>query len=329
MRRLLRALCVTSLGAWLGMAAMAMTAGSALAGPRSGSSFGSRSGFRSSAPSSSSYSRSYSNSRSSYFGGGPNVVVVPTPGYGYGYSRWGGGGCMPFGFGGFSLFGPVMAIGIAFLVMRALRRSRVRDMQGGWDGDDDRPSEAPGRAYVYKVQLGLGRSARGIQQRFEHFAAEGDTSSEAGLANLLQQAALELMREKESIRYAAVEGGGALSMTNAETKLNALALAERSKFQVERVRGAEGKVHRSQAAAATSDEVLEYLLVTIIVATRKPLPALDQLTDREQLEAVLTELGGVPPEGMLGLEVIWTPADPDDALTESDMLLTYPHLRGL
>src|SRR5262245_7956573 len=133
MTRLLRTLCVTSLVAWLGMA---LAAGVALAGPRSGSSFGSRSGFRSSAPSSSSYSRSYSSGRS-YFGSGPNVVVVPTPGYGYGYSRWGGGGCMPFGFGGFSLFGPVMAIGIAFLVMRALRRSRVRDMQGAFDRDDN------------------------------------------------------------------------------------------------------------------------------------------------------------------------------------------------
>jgi len=320
MRRLLRVLCVTSFLAALGIV---WWQAPALAGPRSGSSFGSRSGFRNAAPS---FSPSYSRSPSGW-GSGPNVVVVPTPsyGYGYGYSRWGWGGWG--GFGGFSLFGPVMAIGIAFLVIRALRRSRAMGVAD--DGDDYRASEAPGRAYVYKVQLGLGRSARGIQQRFESFAAEGDTSSEAGLANLLQQAALELMREKESIRYGAIEAGGALSMTNAETKLNALALAERSRFQVERVRGAEGRVHRSQAAPTTSDEVLEYLVVTIILASRRPLPALGQITDREQLEAVLSELGGVPPESMLGLEVIWTPADPDDALTEADMLLTYPHLRAL
>jgi uncharacterized membrane protein len=317
MKRIARVVALTAL------LAMMIASGLAQAGPRSGGSFSGRPGFRSSAPSS--FSRSYSNGRTNSYGG-PNVVVVPSFGGGwFGGYGWGGG----YGFGRVSLFGPLLAAGAVFLVVRAIRKSRVAG--GGWSSDDDRSSEGegPDRAHVYKVQLGLGRSARDLQKRFESFAAEGDTSSEAGLANLLQQAALELLREKESIRYGAVEGGGQLSLTNAETKLNALALAERSRFQVERVRGADGKVRRSEAPAATSDEVLEYLLVTILVATRRPLPSLTELKDREELEAVLTELGGVPPEGMLGLEVIWTPADPDDALTESDMLVTYPHLRGL
>ena len=317
MKRLAHFLALTSLVGLLG------APGLAEAGPRSGGSFSGRGGFRSAAPS---YSRSYSDGRTNF--GGPNVVVVPSFGGGW----WGGGYGYGLGggFGRFSLFGPLMAAGMVFLVVRAIRRSRLGGSDGGvWGSDDLRPAQTPDRAYVHKVQLGLGRSARDLQKRFESFAAEGDTSSEAGLANLLQQAALELLREKESIRYGAVEGGGPLSLTNAETKLNALALAERSRFQVERVRGADGKVRRSDAAATTSDEVLEYLLVTILVATRRPLPALAELKDREDLEAVLSELGGVPPEGMLGLEVIWTPADPDDALTESDMLVTYPHLRGL
>jgi uncharacterized membrane protein len=120
-----------------------------------------------------------------------------------------------------------------------------------------------------------------------------------------------------------------MSLTNAETKMNGLALAERSRFTVERVRGAEGKVRRAQTAATASAEVLEYLLVTVIVATRNPLPGLTKLSDREELEAVLRDLGGVAPEALLGLEVIWTPADPEDALTESDLLVTYPDLRGL
>ena len=307
----------------------------AFAGPRSGGSFSGRGGFRSSGGSSRAPSRSYQPSyRPS--GGGNNIIVVPGGGYGYGYSPFGYGGG-----GGFGLSGTVLmlgALGIGGLVLfRAARMAKMRRLEGGGGGvsrllggsDDDDGDDQSDRAYVYKVQLGLGRSARALQNRLEQFAAEGDTASEAGLAQLLQQTALELLREKESIRYGAVAAAGPLSLTNAETKMNGLALAERSRFQVERVRGAEGKVRRSQTAATASSEVLEYLLVTIIVATRVPLPGLTKLGDRDDLETVLRDLGGIAPDALLGLEVVWTPADPEDALTEADLLVSYPELRGI
>jgi uncharacterized membrane protein len=306
----------------------------AFAGPRSGGSFSGRGGFRSGGGSSTRVpSRSY---RSYPSGGGNNIVVVPGGGYGYGYSPFGYGGGGGFGFGGTVLMLGVLGVG-GLLLFRAARMAQMRRMEaggpsrllGGDDYDDDVVEYRPDRAYVYKVQLGLGRSARALQSRLEQFAAEGDTASESGLAQLLQQTALELLREKESIRYGAVEAAGPLSMTNAETKMNGLALAERSRFQVERVRGAEGKVRRAQTAATASSEVLEYLMVSLIVATRTPQPGLTKLSDREELDTALRALGGVAPDALLGLEVVWTPADPEDALTEADLLVTYPDLRGI
>jgi uncharacterized membrane protein len=309
----------------------------AFAGPRSGGSFSGRGGFRSGGGSSMRVpSRSY---RSYPSGGGTNVVVVPGGGYGYGYSPGYGYG---YGGGGFGLGGTVLMLGVlgvgGLLLFRAARMAQMRRQEAGGparflggpddDGEDERDYR-PDRAYVYKVQLGLGRSARALQARLEQFAAEGDTASESGLAQLLQQTALELLREKESIRYGAVEAAGPLSLTNAETKMNGLALAERSRFQVERVRGAEGKVRRAQAAATTSSEVLEYLLVTLIIATRTAHPALTKLADRDDLDKVLREIGGVAADALLGLEVVWTPADPEDALTEANLLVTYPDLRGI
>jgi uncharacterized membrane protein len=296
----------------------------ALAGPRSGGSFSGRGGFRSSG---SSYSRGYAPGRP-VSGRGTSVVMMP--GFGWGF--------LPFGLGGgFSLLGTMMMIGVlgfgAVLVARALRRAHRQSPDGHWHDDHDdyhgAPAVAPGRAYVYRLQLGLGRSARGIQKRLEAFAASGDTATEVGLAHLLAQTALELMREKDAIRYGAAESHGPMSLTNGETKMNALALNERSRFQVERVRGADGKVRRSDEAATESPDVLEYLLVSVLVATRIPLPALKELTDREQLDSVLAELGGLSPDSLLGVEVIWTPADPGDALTETDLLISHPHLRGL
>ena len=45
--------------------------------------------------------------------------------------------------------------------------------------------------------------------------------------------------------------------------------------------------------------------------------------------ALLGELGGVSPDAILGIEVVWTPADPNDSMTETDVMTTYPDLRSL
>jgi uncharacterized membrane protein len=289
---------------------------------RSGGSFSSRGGFRS-APSA---PRGYSSPGRGYgYGGGRDVVVVPGFGWGWGWGGYGGGGG--------SLFGTVLMLAVfgigAALVVRTLRRAAGRGVWQGVAGDDDERDVDLGRAYVYELQLGLGRSARGVQERLARFAAEGDTSSEAGLASLLQQTTLELLREKDSIRYARAESAGPLSLTNAETKMNALALAERSRYQVERVRGAEGQVRRAADAPVVGAEVLEYLVVTVVVATRTPLPGLQAVDDRAAVDGALAALGSVAPSSLLGLEVIWTPADPDDSLTQADLLTSYPQLRSI
>ena len=306
----------------LAMLAMLVVPALALAGPRSGGSFGSRGGFRSSP----SYSMPRGYSSPGYSGGGSHFFFLP----GWG---WGGGG---YGFGGgFGMFGTLVVLAVVgysvFAISRAVRRAREGGNSGwasGYGGDDE-VQVMPGRAYVYKVQIGLGRSARGVQQRLEQFATSGDTESEAGLAALLQQSALELLRNKDSIRYAGAEANGPMSMTNAETKMNGLALAERSRFSVERVRSSDGRVNRASEAAVEGREALELVLVTMIVATRSPLSSFKSVTTHEQIEALLSELGGVSPGGLLGLEVVWTPADPDDSMTETDVMTTYPELRSL
>jgi len=49
----------------------------------------------------------------------------------------------------------------------------------------------------------------------------------------------------------------------------------------------------------------------------------------DELAALLSELGDVAPSGLLGLEVIWTPADANDSMTETDVMTTYPELKSL
>jgi len=298
----------------------------ALAGPRSGGSFSGRSGFRSGGGFSSA-PRSYSGGGSHYYGSGGGSHFFFLPGWG-----WGG-----MGYGGGSLFGTLfvlVAVGIgAAMVMRAVRRMRQADggSTGGMWGapGEDEAVVVQGRAYMYKLQLALGRSARGIQERLADFAAKGDTSSEAGLASLLQQSAIELLRHKDSIRYACADGRGPMSLTNAETAMNSVSLAERSRFQIERVRAADGRAVQSDAPAEEGKEALELVVVTLVAATRTPLDKFKPVGTVAELEALLSELGGVSPTGLLGLEVIWTPADANDSMTETDVMTTYPELRSL
>lgn len=298
----------------------------AVAGPRSGGSFGGRLGFRSPGGGFGSTPRSYYGGGSNYYGGGPGIHIFP--GFGWG---WGGG----YGYGGgFGLFGTVVTlvvVGVAVAsIARAVRANRRMGPSEGWGSyDGDEPEAMPGRAYVYKLQLALGRSGRGVQDRLAEFASRGDTATEAGLASLLQQTALELLREKDAVRYAAADARGPMSLTNAETSMNGLALAERSRFQVERVRTVDGRTLRSDVPAEEGREALELIVVTLLLATRTPLPSVASIDSPDDLAKLLSTLGGVSPDGLLGLEVVWTPADPNDSMTETDVMTTYPELRSL
>jgi uncharacterized membrane protein len=317
------------LAAILGLVALALFIALApvvaLAGPRSGASFGGRQGFRSSP--SSSMPRSYSGGGRNYggpsYGGGTSFFFLP------GFGGYGGYG------GGVGLFGTIFvlaAVGIgAAMVIRAVRTHRKAAADGGYwsDDDNDDAAVAPGRAYFYKLQLALGRSARSIQDRLSEFAARGDTTTEAGLASLLQQSALEILRHKDSVRYAAAEARGPMTLTNAETAMNGVSLAERSRFQVERMRAADGRTARSDAPAEEGKEALELVVVTLVAATRTKLERFRPVGNAEELAGLLSELGGIPPTGLLGLEVIGTPADENDSMTETDVMTTYPELRSV
>ena len=120
-----------------------------------------------------------------------------------------------------------------------------------------------------------------------------------------------------------------MSLTNAETAMNGVSLAERSRFQVERVRAADGRAARPtrrggrQGGARAGGGHAGRGHAHAARQRFKPVTTVDELA------ALLSELGGVRRTGLLGLEVVWTPADPNDSMTETDVMTTYPELRSL
>jgi len=262
-------------------------------------------------------------------------------GYGYGYGGGGGFGfpfLLPFVWGGG--FGSIVSILIFFAVVNFLVNT-FRRVSGGSDGeslDYDAYSSNP-TVSVAKLQVGLLAEARTLQADLNHIAEAADTSSSEGLVQVLQEASLALLRHPEYWVYAGSESQQT-RLSAAESQFNRLALAERSKFAEETLTNfnARRQLRSANSASAltvaepggaltnTSQAPSEYIVVTILVGTQGKLqfPAIN---NTEDLRRALSQIGAVPSEQLLAVEILWTPQAEGDTLTTDDMIAEYPNLK--
>jgi uncharacterized membrane protein len=268
----------------------------------------------------------------------PRTYAPPSGGYypggGYGPSPffflpffWGGGGA----FGG--LFTILIFIAIANFVVSSFRRAN-----GGEDLDGDSYS-SNSTVSVTKLQVGLLAQARDLQTDLNRIAETADTSSSAGLAQVLQETSLALLRHPEYWVYAGTESQQT-RLALAEAQFNRLALTERSKFSEETLTNVNNQrrlksVNDSSALTVaeaggaltnTTEGPGEYIVVTLLVGTlgKLQLPAVNSSDD---LRRALSQLGGISSEQLLAVEVLWTPQAEGDTLTTDDMLAEYPNLK--
>ncbi len=268
----------------------------------------------------------------------PPRTYAPGGGGGYYPAPYGGGFGFPFLIpfwgigGGFSgLFGILIFIAIANFILQAFRRTT------SGEGDEvDYSSNSP--VAVTRLQVGMLASARGLQPELNHIAETADTNSPEGRAEILQEASLALLRHPEYWVYA---GGGThqARLTSAEAEFNRLALAERSKFTAETLSNV-----NNQLKAATPKDALpagdqldnptrlisegpgEYIIVTLLAATlgKFQIPAINSADDLRQ---ALRQIGSIPSDKLLAIEVLWTPQAEGDTLTTNDLLAEYADLK--
>jgi uncharacterized membrane protein len=250
-------------------------------------------------------------------------------GYGGGYyggGYYGGGGIgvpfiVPF-FGGGGLFGFLVLMAVAGLVVNALRGA------GAGTGSDGSITRTEPPVSVVQLQVGLLASARQLQNDLRALAARSDTASSAGLQLVLQETTLALLRHPDLWVYANTENGQ-VPFASAEATFNRLSMAERSKLARELTTNVAGK--RGQqlpVAAGDSDASSDFIVVTVLVATRQRL-ALKGAGNAEQLRSSLQALGGLSSGELLALEVIWQPDGAGEVLSTEDLITTYPDLQHL
>ncbi|XHX77861.1 MAG: DUF1517 domain-containing protein [Stenomitos frigidus ULC029] len=269
-------------------------------------------------------SRTYSAPRSYAPGGGYRG------GYGGGY---GGGFGFPLVFpflfsGGGGLFSILIFLAVANFLVQSFRRSRSDDDSLGYSTENPTIS-------VVKLQVGLLAEARDLQADLNKIAQKADTSSTAGLAEVLQESTLALLRHPEYWIYA----GSTVQQTRlegAEAQFNRLLIAERSKFSGETLSNVNNQLKQASTsslavaekggALAQADGPGEYIIVTLLVGTQGKLE-LPKVNGSDDLKLALQQLGGVSSDRLLALEVLWTPQAEGDVLTNEDVVMQYPDLK--
>ena len=247
--------------------------------------------------------------------------------YGGGYR--GGGMGFPFlipifGFGGGGLFGLLILMAVAGVLVNALRGVGNAPSIGGAAA----APAMPRNVNMIQVQVGLLASAKSLQEDLRSLATSSDTSSSAGLQRLLQETTLALLRQPDLWVYANAESGS-VPFSSAESTFNRLSMNERSKLDAELTSNVGGqRTTDTSNSSGDADATNEFIVVTLLVASTASAKLAGADTG-EDLRQTLRILGSTASSELMALEVIWQPEGRGDVLSANDLVTAYPNLQHL
>ncbi|VFQ60473.1 unnamed protein product [Cuscuta campestris] len=238
----------------------------------------------------------------------------------------------PFGFGGGGIYlGPAVGVGSSFFFIMASVAAFV--LVSGFlsdrsEGGSVLTAAAAQKTSVIKLQVGLLGLGRSLQSDLNRMAEVADTSTPEGLSYVLTETTLALLRHPDYCISAYSSVDVKKSMEEGEKRFNHLSIEERGKFDEEtlvNVNSIKRQTSMSQRANAFSNE---YIVVTILVAAEGSykLPTINGSGD---LKEALQKLASIPSSRILAVEVLWTPQNENDTLSERELLEDYPLLRPL
>ncbi|ESA36138.1 membrane protein [Leptolyngbya sp. Heron Island J] len=259
-------------------------------------------------------SRTYSSPRS--YRGPSGGGYYPGGGFGFGFPF-----IMPlFGFGGGGLFSLLVFFAIASFLVRSFRSTGIGE------GETYTPNPT---VSVARLQVGLLAKARHLQDDLNRLATSADTSSSSGLAKVLQESTLSLLRHPEYWTYADTDTVQT-KLASAEVEFNRLALTERSKFSHEAVSNVNNQLSGNNSAtlpdADSSLQSGQYIIATVIVATQGKL-TIPKVNSDQDLNQALNQIGAIPSDSLMAVEVLWTPQASGETLTNDEVIAQYPNLK--
>jgi len=249
-------------------------------------------------------------------------VPVPIPyggGYGYGFG------------GGFSSLMLLLIVGggaILPIMWMYFMRSRGGGQSRGYGGGYATASELDNDIVtVTRLQVALLAQARYIQENLTELTEKADTSSQVGLAQLLQESVLALLRAPENWTHVRVSSQTVKSREQAGQIFQEMSIEERSKFSAETLANVGGRVQRQALSKNDDDAPASYIVVTLILGTADDRPLFsDKILSAEDLQAALKRIGSISPDYLMVFELLWSPQDSADSLTYDELLTEYQGL---
>ncbi|MGH2470181.1 MAG: DUF1517 domain-containing protein, partial [Chloroflexota bacterium] len=205
--------------------------------------------------------------------------------------------------------------------------SGVRGMRGRGGGGYALPAARHDRVTLEQVDVALLGSASAVPAELHRLVAAADTSSRQGYSDLVQDAALLLLRNRQ-FWHSAATNQEVVRYDQAESAYNQLTLAARSRLSYETVSNIGGRTRRgtaTPAAEAPDDSGGSWIVVTIIAAALQPLEKLNGLS-ADTLESLLRQLAGTSADALEAAEVVWVPDEAEQALTRDELLAKFPSL---
>ncbi len=178
---------------------------------------------------------------------------------------------------------------------------------------------------VSKIQVGLLSQARAIQTDLSEYSLSADTQTPEGLAQLLQEAALALLRTPENWMHVSASSKTVRSREAAQAIFNQLSIEERSKFSAETLTNVNG-IRRIKDNSQQDNEPGSYIVVTLLIGTENDRPLFGDVYSARQLQQALERIAATPPEYLTAFELLWTPQSATESLTGDELLTEYPNL---
>ncbi|KAJ4969248.1 hypothetical protein NE237_015949 [Protea cynaroides] len=237
----------------------------------------------------------------------------------------------PFGGGGFYA-GPAFGVGVGagsgfFLILMGFA---AFILVSGFlsDRSEDSVLTATQKTSVLKLQVGLLGMARSLQRDLDRIAETADTSTSDGLSYVLTETSLSLLRHPDYCisGYSSVDVKR--SIEDGEKRFNQLSIEERGKFDEETLVNVNNIKKQSRTSQRASGFNNEYIVITILVAA-EGVHKLPPINGNADLKEALQKLGSIPSSKTLAVEVLWTPQNENDTLSERELLEDYPLLRPL
>ena len=162
-------------------------------------------------------------------------------------------------------------------------------------------------------------------------AQSAQTERRAGLQNLTSQIALELLRRKSQVVSASTSSQHFRDRTKAEQSFGQQSIRERSKFEKEsfsRFRGGDWSTSTRRMGGSDLDGKATMAVVTLLIEIDGDATKLPNVSSINSVEEALRKIASDSRVGecLQSAEILWTPEDRSEMLTEREVVADYPEL---